>query len=446
MTIIQWIFDNKWAITSQALEAIIDIASRNNALAPQDIAKVMHSDWSKYFTADGELVDFRALEAFNYPLLDGTRRVSLAKNVAILPVVGPIFPRSNLMTMSGGSSLQSLSYDFNVALKSTEVDTIIMNYDSPGGEVTGVAEFANMIYQARCGKDKKKIVAYVYGLGASAAYWLASASEKIVVAETAQVGSIGVVAAFSSTKRNREKAGIDDFEIVSSQSPKKRMDPSTDVGKSEIQRMVDSMADVFISAVAKHRKTTVDNVIESYGQGGLSIGKSAVESGMADSVGNLEELVSKYQSSSTTHFFMGGRMNLAELKTQHPETYAEAVAIGRSEMEPKLAEASDAGSKTERLRIQEIESLSSPDADAVIAANKFDPTMTKDKVATLVLAAQKEELAKRAQARGTDAEAMRQQLSGSGRAIPSSGSDDAEEIGLVKAMAAGHDIRLNRKA
>src|SRR4030042_4747023 len=159
MNALQVLYESKWAITPIALEVMIEMATRNADLTPDVIAKAMHGTiWEKNLDAKGNISDFWALEAVNYPLLDGTGRVSLADNVAILPVVGPIFPRANLMTMSGGASVQSLAYDFKAALESNAVDSIILNIDSPGGQLTGIQEFADMIYAAN---EKKPVISYI---------------------------------------------------------------------------------------------------------------------------------------------------------------------------------------------------------------------------------------------------------------------------------------------
>ena len=435
MSVVSWIFDHRWAITPSALEAIISVASRTNELSPDEIAKAIHgSMWEKYFEANGTPKEFQALESFNYPLLDGTRRVSLAKNVAIIPIVGPLFPRASLMSLSGGVSVQSLSYDFNLALESNQVESIILNFDSPGGEVTGINEFADMIYSAR---GRKSVISYVYGLGASAAYWLGSASKEVVISETGEAGSIGVVAAFSNNKRERDKKGIDDIEIVSSQSPNKRPDITTDKGKMIIQSMVDQMADIFISAVARNRGVDAKVVLENYGQGGMFIGKEAVSHGLADRVGTLESLITELQKPKSFHLLTGGRMNLAELKAQHPDVYEQAVAIGRQDMESKISAAREEGAVAENTRIQEIESLTVPGAESVIASNKFTREMTKDKVATCILETQKAEAKRIADASGVDAEKLRKAASGMGAGASSSVSEDAQEQAVIASMAVG---------
>lgn len=399
MNILQWIFEHKWAITQSALETIIDIVGKNEDLAPETIAKVMHgSIWERYFDAKGNIKSFQALEASDYPILEGSRNLSIAGSTAILPVIGPIFPRANLMTLSGASSVQSLAYDFNLALQENFINTIILNIDSPGGEITGISEFSDMIFKAQA---KKQVIAYVMGLGASAAYWIASSASEIILSDTGEVGSIGVVAAYTSRKKEREKHGIEDYEIVSSQSPNKRPDPSTDVGRSQIQATVDQLADVFIAAVARNRGVQAADVLERFGKGGMLVGKSAIESGLADRIGTLEGIIDEFKV-KTHNFFIGGSMTLQELKASHPDIYNQAVEIGRKEVEASntvaIAKAKEdgiaAGVKSENERIKAIEGINVPGAESVVKLHKFDSTKTADAISTLVLQEQKAQMDK----------------------------------------------------
>src|SRR5262249_42337824 len=159
--------------------------------------------------------------------------------------------------ISGGASVDALARDFNQALNDPSIRAIVLNVDSPGGEVTGISELAEMIFAAR---PRKRVVAYVGGMGASAAYWIASAATEIIADATALVGSIGIVAAVP----NPEKRSARDVEFVSSQSPRKRPNPNTESGKSQIQVMVDDLAAVFISAVAKYRAVSANTVLEKF--------------------------------------------------------------------------------------------------------------------------------------------------------------------------------------
>lgn len=84
--------------------------------------------------------------------------------------------------------------------------------------------------------------------------------------------------------------------IVSSQSPHKRLDPTTDDGRSRLQIRIDSMADVFIETIARNRNVSAENVQNHYGGGDVMIGAKAVSAGLADRIGSLEGLIAELSS------------------------------------------------------------------------------------------------------------------------------------------------------
>ena len=280
-----------WAITQEALATISAIARREND-------------------------PVEAVEARLGRPLQNARAVTLRGSVAVVPVTGPVFRYANLMTeISGATSLEVLARDFNAALEDPAVSAIVLNIDSPGGQATGIAEFAHMV---RAGTDRKPVVAYVDGTAASAAYWIASAAKRVVMSKTAMVGSIGAVVAIDTT---RAKAGV--VEIVSAQSPKKRADVSTDEGRAQIQALIDAMAQVFIDDVAANRGVSVEKVLADFGQGDMRLGATAVTLGMADQIGTLEQLLAELNTPKTSTAKGPTTMNKAELQAAHPELYAE---------------------------------------------------------------------------------------------------------------------------
>lgn len=79
---------------------------------------------------------------------------SIRDGVAVLKVSGPLFRYANLMTrICGATSYELLARDFNKALQHPEVKAILLDIDSPGGEVNGCSELADMIFLAR-GKSR----------------------------------------------------------------------------------------------------------------------------------------------------------------------------------------------------------------------------------------------------------------------------------------------------
>lgn len=250
-----------WAITQAYMDTILEIAQREN-LNPEAVAAKLGQP------------------------LENTYSVDIRDGVAILPVNGPLFRYANLFNMiSGGTSYDLLARDFTAALENPDVRSILLEVDSPGGEANGVSEFADMIFAAR---GRKPIVAYVGGSAASAAYWIASAADEIVMADTAEVGSIGTVVGVQDTRERDAKNGVKRYEIVSSQSPYKRLDLDTEEGRSRLLARVDALSDVFIDKVARFRGVDTATVLSDFGQGDVIIASAAVRAGMADSIGTFE--------------------------------------------------------------------------------------------------------------------------------------------------------------
>lgn len=261
------VMGSTWAILPDALTTIIEIANRDN-------------------------LDIAAVEAQLGRRLDNTHTVTTRDGVATIPVEGPIFRRADFFAeVSGATSVETLAQDLRVALDDPAVAAIVLAIDSPGGSVNGVGEFADMIYAARA---IKPITAYVSHQGASAAYWIASAAGEVVVAPTALVGSIGVVAAVPDPT----KAKARDIEFVSSQSPRKRPDPTTQAGASTLQATVDETADLFIADVARFRGVTPETVIADFGAGWMLMGQKAVDAHLADRVGTYEGVVAEAQAAA----------------------------------------------------------------------------------------------------------------------------------------------------
>lgn len=246
-----------WAITAEGLELVLAVAAREHD------------------------VSVEALEAYRARHVPTGERLQARGQVAIIDVRGPLFRRANIFTaISGATSYDMLRRDFQAAIDDTSFRAIVLNMDTPGGEVTGVDELAGAIREAR---SRKPVVAHVGGAAASAGYWLASQASSIVIAETAVLGSIGVRAVVQDTSEDDRKAGR--LEFISSQSPGKAAALDTDEGRARVQRLVDSLAAVFVSAVAKGRGVNPKTVIERFGAGDVLVGQAAVKAGLADRLG-----------------------------------------------------------------------------------------------------------------------------------------------------------------
>lgn len=314
--------------------------------------------------------------------LTNTRTVTMRDGVAIIPVIGPIMRYANVFSeISGATSIQLLATELQTAVDDPAVKSIILEIDSPGGQVAGVSDFAAQIRAAN-----KPIHAYISSTGASAAYWIASAADSIIASDTAQVGSIGVVMQASLEEEDGS------IKFISSQSPLKHVNPGSDQGRMQYQKSVDALAEVFINAVAGYRGTTREHVIANFGNGGVFIAADAKAAGMVDSIGSLEPLIAQLSSGKNQFKTKTGQLTMTDITrdtiaSDYPDIakaftddgYAAGLIAGRAQ-----------GAEAERNRIQGIEALAMPGHDALIAQLKFDGATTAAEAALQIIAAEKQ--------------------------------------------------------
>lgn len=272
-----------WAMDRDALAVVVDIAAR---------AAVDEAALNEWKARVGPSRD--ALATRQETQLSGSARARTRDGVAIVPVSGPIFRYANMMTdFSGATSLATFAADLQLAADASGVRAIMIEIDSPGGEVTGMAEAAALI---RSIAARKPVVAYTEGQMASAAYQIGAAAREIVVAPTAILGSLGVVMTMTDRRDADARAGVQRHEFVSSQTPGKRPQPNSDAGRAALQSIVDSLADEYLADVAQSRGVTVEALIEATRGGGQIIGREAVRSGLADRIGGYEETLTRLAS------------------------------------------------------------------------------------------------------------------------------------------------------
>jgi signal peptide peptidase SppA len=194
--------------------------------------------------------------------------------------------------MSGGVSTQKLTMQFRAALADPTIKVIVFDFDSPGGGVEGVPELAEEIFKSR---DKKKTVAVVNSLCASAAYWLASAAEELVITPSGQAGSIGVFAAHEDFSAALDKAGVK-VSLISAGKYKTEGNPYEPLSleaKQALQEKVDAFYSMFVKAVSKGRGVSQAAVRDGFGQGRLLIADQCIKERMADSIGTLDDTLAR---------------------------------------------------------------------------------------------------------------------------------------------------------
>lgn len=256
-----------------------------------------------------------ALETRYAERLEGTWTVKKRGNIAVLPIHGVISRfDSYLNWIRGGTATEDVARDFTAAQENPEIKAVILDFDTPGGDARAIHECAEMFRSA-----KKPTIAYVGGQCASGGLWWASACDEIIVDKTAEMGSLGVVFGYKATDTKT-------IEIVSANAPKKRIDPASDTGKTEIQQRANDLESVFIAKVAEYRGLDIEKVKSDFGQGGMMIAEKAIKAGMADRFGSLEGLITELQAKYTINgvYAMGLKTDLRALVTGKEDSEVEA--------------------------------------------------------------------------------------------------------------------------
>jgi protease IV len=174
---------------------------------------------------------------------------------------------------------------------SNTVRAILLNIDSPGGGVAVSQEIYAEIKRLR-EKKGKTIVAYFSSTGASGAYYVACAANRIIANPGTVVGSIGVIAewfnyedlmAWAKLKSVIFKTG----EFKDTGSPTRAL---TDHERAYFQGLIDDMYVQFVEAVASGRNLELQQV-RSIADGRVFTGRDARERKLIDEIGNFQDAV-----------------------------------------------------------------------------------------------------------------------------------------------------------
>jgi HK97 family phage prohead protease len=232
------------------------------------------------------------------------------QGVAILGIHGTLVRRgAYLNSASGLRSYEGIKASLQKALDDSAVQAIVLDIDSAGGEASGVDEVSDMIHSAR---GAKPIIAIANDSAYSAAYWIASAADKVLVTKMGGVGSIGVYALHADISGWDSAAGIKYTYIFSGKQKVEGNphEPLSDKAQQRIQDQVDGVRQMFVQAVARNRSVEADKIYKT--EAGIFMGTEAL-SLLADQVGTLEDALnlaaSMIKASRSRQMVLSGEMS-----------------------------------------------------------------------------------------------------------------------------------------
>ena len=270
-----------WALMPDRLQAMTAVLTR----------------WS----SDEPLSDETLFQVNADRVLRDTRKqfaaASAGSGIAVLPLYGVVTQRGNMVddiSGPGSTSTQKFTSALRNVLADDTVGQILIDIDSPGGSVYGVAELASEIVKARA---QKPVVAVANSLAASAAYWIGCSAGEFYVTPGGEVGSIGVWQAHFDYSKALEEEGVKPTLISAGKfkvegNPYVPLDPEA---QAFMQSRVDDYYNAFIKAVAKGRGVSVADVRDGMGEGRVLGADAALAANMVDGIATFDDVLAKMQ-------------------------------------------------------------------------------------------------------------------------------------------------------
>ncbi|MYA17671.1 MAG: S49 family peptidase [Gammaproteobacteria bacterium] len=314
------LLSSPWAMEADKIDVMVRVLARR------------YTGKRGWENGDGATIaDQAAVRGGAYPVGD----------VAVLPLAGIISPRGNMLVDSSGFvSIEMWIREFERLVRDSEVKAIVLDVDSPGGSYPGVPEAAARVFAAR---DAKPIVAVSNYLNASAAYLISSQAHEVVGSVSSMTGSIGIYRIHENLGAALEAEGVDVTTVFAGKFKTEwaPFGPLSEAALEFAQEQVNEGYAQFLSAVARGRGTTADQVRAGYGEGRALRGAAAVAANLIDRVATLEGTVQRLQSPQAR-----GRVRASGESLQSPQADpvdgAELAAAVKERLDSAGAEPPDA--------------------------------------------------------------------------------------------------------
>jgi len=305
------------------------------------------------------------------------RPYRVEQGIAVIGVTGTLVHKFGYMKpLCGMTGYDGIVARINMAIGDPDVKGVLLDIDSPGGEVSGAFDTADLI--ARMGKVKP-VWALSGDTATSAAYLLASACSRRLITQTGTVGSVGVVVAHRSVEKKLQDEGVE-ITLIHAGSHKVDGNPYEalpDEVRKDIQARIDETRMMFAQKVSDNTGLSLKTVLGTEAR--TFDGEEAVRLGLADEVINYADAV------TTMSEFLKKKGGLMKPENTMAQATAEnVVPVATADHQVNTAEMAAA---QERERIMGI--LSCDEAkgrEALAQALAATPGMSADAARTILLA------------------------------------------------------------
>ena len=210
--------------------------------------------------------------------------------IAVIPMRGII--SSSLPGNVGDTMVDDMRLALQQARDDDHVRAVVLEIDSPGGEVTASDVIYNWVVKTRA---KKPVIVYMDSVAASGGYYVACGGKYLMANETTITGSIGVIIQTLNYEQLFNKVGL--ASVVFKSGKFKDMlngaRPVTPEERDYIQSFVMKTYEKFLGVVAQERNLPADALRNSIADGRILSGKDALDNKLIDAVGQIEDAFGK---------------------------------------------------------------------------------------------------------------------------------------------------------
>ncbi|MGB0388190.1 MAG: signal peptide peptidase SppA [Ardenticatenaceae bacterium] len=228
------------------------------------------------------------LASSSVPFDSSTMSVESGDAVAIVRVEGVIVSSDNTDFSTNASSAVVIE-DLQKAAADPDVKAIVLRVNSPGGSVTGSAQIYEVIKQI-----EKPIVVSMAGLAASGGYYVSAPTTYIFARPDTFTGSIGVIMSIPNAEKFFDEWGVEVTTLTS--GPNKELGSVwhdlTPEQEALLQTIINESYNEFVAIVAEGREINED-IVRQIADGRIYTGRQALENGLVDELGNLEDATAK---------------------------------------------------------------------------------------------------------------------------------------------------------
>lgn len=210
----------------------------------------------------------------------------ISDRIAIVYAQGPILNTKGSADIIGKEAINKA---FQEILESDKIKAVVLRVDSPGGDALTSEIILNA---SRTLKGKKPLVVSMGNVAASGGYYISSLADRIFADPMTITGSIGVLAAFPNIRGMTNRIGINAEQVTTHKNAMgySPFEPLSEGFEKSTISAIEKVYHTFKSRVSEGRSLSME-IVEEIAQGRVWSGKNAVEIGLVDTLGGLQEAI-----------------------------------------------------------------------------------------------------------------------------------------------------------